>query len=177
MKTKSIIFLLSICLLGASHCCAQITRSFTTPVEIREVAATQPDVLTRLLVKPGSVLQAGQIIAELDNSVLRNQLLIAQLRAQSNAAIHSAEINNESFQLRLEKLGSMLDRGHANPAEVEQAQVDADTSSAELQLAQEKKREFELDVNRIQAEIERNIVRSPISGIVTEVHCLSLIHI
>lgn len=157
--------------LSASECGAQITRSFTTPIEIREVAATQPDVLTRLFVKPGTILQAGDIIAEVDNRVLRKKLLIAELRADSDAAIHSAEINYDSSKKRLEKLGTMLDKGHANPAEVDQAQVEADTRLAELQLAREKKEEFGLEVNRLKAEIERNVIRSPISGIVTEVHC------
>ena len=171
MKTPSCILLPAILLACASESCAQITRSFTTPIEIREVAATQPDVLQSLLVKPGSILQTGDVIAEVDNSVLRNQLLIAELRANSDAAVRSAEINYDSIQKRLEKLNTMLDKGHANPSEVEQAQVESDTSLAELQLAREKKKEFAFEVKRIQAEIERNIVRSPICGVVTEVHC------
>ena len=148
----------------------QITRSFTEPVEIRHVAANQPDVVTVLKVAEGSRIGSGDAIAELDNSVLRKQLQIAKLRASSNASINAALVELESKKNKAEQLRGMLQKGHANPAEVEQAETAFKSANAELELAQEKKKEFELEVERIEAEIERNVIRSPIDGIVTEVH-------
>ena len=154
-----------------SLCNAQITRSFTEPVEERHVAANQPDVVTRLSVREGALVQSGDVIAELDNSVLRKKLAIAKLRSSSVAAISGARVVFDSNKKKVEKLRSMLEKGHANPSEIEKAQADLETSQAELELAQEKKSEFELEVERIEAEIEQNIIRSPISGLVTEIYC------
>ena len=148
----------------------QITRSFTEPVEVRLVAANQPDVVTKVMVSEGSLIDAGAIIAELDNSVLKKQLQIAKLRANSQASIKAARVEMDSSEKRAEQLRSMLDKGHANPAEVEKAESEFKSAEAELELAEEKKKEFELEVERINAEIERNVIRSPIQGVVTEMH-------
>lgn len=163
------------CLLATAFfpciCDAQITRSFTEPIEIRQVAANQSDVLTELKVQEGSFVQKGDVIAELDNSVLKKNLLIACLRADSIAAVSGAKIDNDTNRKRYEKLQTMLEQGHANPAEVEKAEAEFLTSQASLEIAEEKKKEFQLEVDRINAEIERNIIRAPISGVITEVHC------
>ena len=159
--------LISICPAIAS---GQITRSFTEPVEVRLVAANQPDVVTQVVVSEGSLVSAGDIIAELDNSVLKKQLQIAKLRANSEAAIKASKVEMESSEKRMEQLSAMLDKGHANPAEVEKAESEFKSAEAELELAKEKKKEYQLDVERIDAEIERNVIRSPIDGIVTEIH-------
>ena len=150
---------------------AQVTRSFIEPVESRLVAATQPDVLTVLSVREGDKVSSGDVLAELDNSVLRKNLQIAQLRADSVSEIKSACANIKIAQKRFEKLTPMLEKGHANPAEVEKAKAEFESAEAELELAHEKKTEFELEVERIKAEIERNVIRSPIDGFVTEIHC------
>lgn len=169
---------LTICLTGllllsfsVNDSLGQVTHSFTEPIEQREVAATQADVVGRLLVKEGSAVKTGDIIAELDNNVLKQGLKIAELRANSNSEIQAAEAAFNVKRRKFEKLRPMLDQGHANPAEVETAQAEFQESGATLQLAKEKKQEYKLEVERIRAEIERRVIRSPINGVITEIHC------
>lgn len=151
-------------------CCAQVTHSFTEPIEKRELAASQPDVVGNVMIKEGSVVKANEILAELDNRVLNQSLKIAQLRAASSSQIESAQANFMITKQKFEKLRPMLDRGHANPAEVEKARAEFEKAKAELSMAQEKKQEYQLEVERIRSEIETRMIRSPFDGVVTEIH-------
>ena len=162
--------MLAIYLLSASSADGQITRSFLEPVEQREVAATQPDVVASMSVREGSSVKKGDILAELDNNVLRQTLKIAELRANSNSHVNAAFANLQVRQRKLRKLSSMLENGHANHSEVENARADHESATAELQLAKEKMAEAKYEVEKIKAEIERRVVRSPIDGVVTEIH-------
>ena len=150
---------------------SQITRAFAEPFEKRLVAAIQPDVVALLKVKEGSQVKAGDVLAELDNQVLKQSLRIAELRSESNSAIAAAEASLKIRKRKLDKLVPLLQRGHANQAEIEVAQSEFEAAAAELSLAREKKRESQIEVQKISAEIERRIIRSPIDGVVTQIHC------
>ncbi len=150
---------------------AQITHSFTEPIEKRDVASAQADVIAKMLIQEGSEVVANDILAELDNNVLKQSLRMAELRANSTSGIKSAEAAIRTRQSRYEKLVPLLENGQANPAEVENAKAEFDAALADLQLANEKKQETEIEVERIRAEIDRRIIRSPITGVVTQIHC------
>lgn len=153
-----------------SNCGAQVTHSFTEPIEQRQLATSQLDVVGSLMIREGSAVAAQQILAELDNRVLKQSLKIAELRANSNSQIESAAANFAIARQKYERLRPMLERGHANPAEVEKARAEFEQAKAELSMAKEKKLEYELEVQRIRAEIETRIIRSPFDGVVTEIH-------
>lgn len=149
----------------------QVTHSFTEPVETRELAAAQPDVVGALFVEEGSRVSADMILGELDNRILKQSLEIAELRANSDSRIDAAQATFEIKKQRYNKLKPMLEKGHANPAEVEKSLGELEEAKAELQIAKEKQIEFQLESERIKTEIETRTIRSPFDGIVTEVHC------
>ena len=157
-------------LAAASNACAQVTRSFTEPVEFSNVAAAEPGVLGKILVREGDRVTIGQTLAELDNQVLQQSMQIAQLRAQSNAKVRSAEANLRLNKQKYEKLRPLLQRGHANNAEVEKAESEYESALAEFELAKQESDEDQLEVQRIQAQINQRLIQSPIDGLVTELH-------
>ncbi len=154
----------------AEQATAQVTHSFTEPVRQSEVAAAEPGIVARLLVREGEAVSAGQPLAELDYQVLQRTLEIAQLRADSDAKVRSAQATLEIRQRKFENLQPLLDVGHANPSEVEQARAEYDAALAEYELARLEADENRLDVARIQAQINHRIIFSPIDGLVTEIH-------
>lgn len=152
------------------HCKAQVTHSFTEPVDRRQLAAAQPDIVGNVFIREGEKVKANQMLAELDNRVLKQALKIAELRAKSDSQINSAQATHSITRQKYEKLRPMLQNGHANPAEVEKARAEYETAAAELQLAKEKKQEYKFEESRIRAEIETRVIRSPFDGVVTEIH-------
>jgi len=106
-------------LVTATETQAQVTRSFTEPVQFSNVAASEPGILQAIHVREGDRVSVGQTLAELDNQVLQQSLQIAILQAESNAKVRSAEANLRVFQQKYDKLKPLLEAGHANTSEVE----------------------------------------------------------
>ena len=123
-QIHSAVFLIATFILLPELSLGQVTHSFTEPIEKRELAASQLDVVGELRIREGSQVKANEVLAELDNRVLKQSLKIAELRASSNSGIESAEANFSITKQKFEKLRPMLERGHANPAEVEKARAE-----------------------------------------------------
>ncbi|MEM7474768.1 MAG: efflux RND transporter periplasmic adaptor subunit [Planctomycetota bacterium] len=150
---------------------AQVTRSFTEPFQIREVAASEAGAIAIAFVEQGQAVEAGQALAELQCDDLKQKKTLYELRADSKHAINSAQAIMQIHKRKKETLEPMLKSGHANQAEVEKAKMDFAAAEAEWQAAKQASEENRIEVKLIQAEIEKRTVRSPISGVVTEVHC------
>lgn len=154
----------------ATHVSAQVTHSFTEPVEQSQVAAAEPGVIAVVLVREGERVRVGQPLAELEHAVLDRTLQIAQLRADSDANVRATQATLQIRQRKYDNLQPLLAAGHTNPAEVDQAKAEFDAALAEYELAVQQADENRLDVSRIEAEISRRIIYSPIDGLVTSIH-------
>lgn len=149
---------------------AQVTRSFTEPFEFSNVAASEPGVLSQLHVREGDRVSVGQPLAELDNQVLHQTLEIARLHAGSDAQVRSAQAGLKLHKQKYEKLRPLLAAGHANHAEVEKARAEYEAALADFELAKQESEEDQLELARIQAQVNQRIMQSPIDGWVTEIH-------
>lgn len=168
---RLLVIALAILMFGlALDASAQVTQSFTEPVEQSDVAAAEPGVIANVFVKEGQRVQVGQPLGELNHEVLHRSLEIAILRASSKAKIRSTRANRDVRKRKLDKLQPLLAAGHANPAEVEQAKSEYDPALAEFQLAEEEAQEHQMEVLRIKAQIKSRIIHSPIDGWVTAIH-------
>ncbi len=168
--TLRFVFSVLVALLHCSVAEGQVLRSFAEPVERSHVAAAEPGVLQQIVVKEGQRVTKGQALGELNNDVLQQTLEIARLKANSDAKLRSANANLRLFQKKFEKLRPLLEAGHANNAEVEQAQVEYEAALAEFEIAQQELQENRLEVSRIEAQIKRRVIHSPIDGWITAIH-------
>ena len=148
----------------------QVLDSFTEPYEQSELATSQSGTVHTIGVKLGETVRQGQIIASLDVRSLEASLKIALLRSASTAEVAAAQAKHQRATQRLEKLKSVISQGHATQSELEQFEIDLVVAQSELELAQEKHAEHQADVERITAEIEQRITRSPFDGVVTHIH-------
>lgn len=154
----------------ATNLHAQVMESFTEPVELREVAAAEPGVVSKTFVREGQSIEVGQVLAELQCEELRQKKSLAVLRAESEYAIQAADALVRLREKKLAALRPMLELGHANQSEVEQAELAFDAAFSEREAAKLAREEQRIQVQLIEAEIERRLIRSPIRGVVTEVH-------
>jgi RND family efflux transporter MFP subunit len=95
---------------------------------------------------------------------------LAQLRAQSTARIESTQAILKLRQSKLENLDSLVEKGHANPFEIEQAKSQFESAQADYRLAVEEAEENKLELEKIRAQIAQRTIRSPIDGVVTKLH-------
>lgn len=149
---------------------AQVKTSVTEPYESSKIAAAEQGVIHQIKVAEGQFIEAGQVLAELDLGILLESRKLAELRANSESAINSAKAELRLRESQKKNMDDLIESGHANPFEVEQVVAKFEQATAEYEGALEKRAENQAELKRIDAEIKRRAIRSPISGVITEVH-------
>jgi len=147
-----------------------ITRSFTEPIEQSVAASAEVGIITMAAVKEGDRVSVGDVLASINHKVLKRSLKIAQARAESTARLDAATSQVEMMQSQLAAVEDLVSGGHTNKFEVEQKTASYQNAYAEYRAAQDEQKLNELEVLRIEAQIDDRIITSPIEGFVTEIH-------
>ena len=155
--------------LGRLHS-GRITKSFTEPVEQSVAASAEVGIVAESSVKEGDIVKVGSTLATLNRAVLLESLEIAKARAESTARLDAAKSQLEMLTSQVEAVESLVSGGHTSRFEVEQKQAEYHTIYAEYHAAQDELRLNKLEVNRIRAQVEDRVIKSPINGVVTEIH-------
>lgn len=155
---------------GDGSAFAQVKTSVTEPYETSQIAAAEQGIIHRIEVSEGQFIEAGQVLAQLDLGILLESRKLAELRARSESGINAAKAELQLRQSQKENMDDLIKSGHANPFEVEQVVAKFDQATAQYEGALEKRAENQAELERIDAEINRRSIRSPISGVITEVH-------
>jgi RND family efflux transporter MFP subunit len=147
-----------------------VAEGFTEPYRHIDVAAAEPGVVIVLHVREGDVVNQGQLLATLDQEILLAARKTAEASMQAQGAEQAATARLELKEARLQRLRELLADGHANAEEVATAEKEVKVASAELLVAKEDRLIKSHEVARIEAQIERRQIRSPIRGVVTDIH-------
>ena len=148
----------------------RITRSFTEPVEQSVAASGETGIVAISSVKEGDFVTVGAPLATLNRAVLLESLEIAKARAESTARLDAARSQLELLTSQVEAIQSLVSGGHTSRFEVEQKQAEYHTIYAEYHAAQDELKLNKLEVDRIRAQVEDRVIKSPINGVVTEIH-------
>lgn len=171
--TNRIVFLATLCVFaapGASLAMAGSFEGFTEPYRTIEVAAAEMGTVAKLMVHEGDRVSRGQPLALLDNDVLEVSREIANANANAQGKIDSARADRDLRKTRLERLLPLRSQGHASQVEIDRAKAELAVAEANLRIAEEQHRLDQLESKRIEAMIERRVLRSPIDGVVTKLH-------
>ncbi|HEX8924905.1 MAG TPA: efflux RND transporter periplasmic adaptor subunit [Terriglobales bacterium] len=120
-----------------------------------KVAALVPGRISRVFVTEGSPVKEGQVLAELDTTLLQEQ------QRQAEAAVAQARASAENSKLALQREESLLGRGVSSRKEVEDARTQVAVNNAALNNA-------EAGLATAKAQIARAHVRAPFSGTVVK---------
>jgi RND family efflux transporter MFP subunit len=141
---------------------------FTEPLKTVLVAAPESGVIQKICVREGDVVQRGAVICQLDSEVLEASFEAARVKFESQGKIDAAQATLDDKLHHLEQMEQLLSREHASAKEVQQARLELDLAKANLQSAYDAKRANEMEIRKIEAQIERRIVRAPTHGVVLE---------
>ncbi len=156
-------------LLPAQFVSAQSYDAFLEPVQVVEISAPFRDRITAIHVGIGDKVEAGQLLAELDSSVLKARLESAETAASFKGRIDSAKAFVTMQENRYEMLQDLQKSGNARPQEMTKAQTDLFMARAQLQSALEEQTLKKLEAAIIRAQIEEKKLRSPVDGIVVTI--------
>jgi HlyD family secretion protein len=123
------------------------------PVELVNVGTQISGTVRSLLVDFNSQVKAGQLLAELDPSILE-----AQIRA-SEASLASAKATLRNAELLLKRNENLKDRGFISEGALDGLRKDVDTASAQVM-------QIEAQLSRDKTNLGYSKIRSPIDGIV-----------
>ena len=143
---------------------------FTEPVRTIELAAAETGILTKLDVERGDTVSGGQILGTLDIDVLLSRRELAQARIDSQAKLRSARIKLTRAENNYAQFQQLRSEGHGGKRELELAASDLELARADIEAVEDESRLNRLDLKRIDAEISRRKIVSPITGVITEVH-------
>lgn len=175
-QLRNVCFGLVLCLLqmvySTSLVAAQTSipdEGFTEPLRTVLVASAESGVIDAIEVKEGDLINKGDVICRLDCNVLKVALLAAELKLETTAELEAAQSTLENKQHHLEQMQALLQKNHASDKEVKQAQLEYDLAMANLKTARADVRRNEIEVQKIKAQIDRRIIRSPHRGVVLKI--------
>jgi RND family efflux transporter MFP subunit len=148
----------------------RVTKSFTEPIETNVVAASEAGVINVAQVKEGDQVSKGTPLAILNSDVLIQTRRRAVAQSQSTAIRDAATARVNLILSQKQNLESLFADGHVNQHEIFQKTQEYENAVAELKKAEDDLVLAKIEVDRIDAQIEQRIIKSPIDGFVTRIH-------
>ncbi len=143
---------------------------FTEPYADLRLAAPEMGTLAEIAVREGHQVQAGQVLANLDDQVLKAALEVARAGMSGTGALNSASVELQMRKVELEKLSELHERNHASQKEVDQVTAQVAVAAARVQAVREDLEIKRLEYERILAQLRQRQIRSPIRGVVVEIY-------
>jgi RND family efflux transporter MFP subunit len=133
------------------------------------VAAEITGKVTKLFVEEGMVVQAGQVIAELDSVLAEADLSLAQSRATAaEAAATAIAADLRDAERILHRVQSLSERKYASEADLTKAEARVGVLRGQLSQAQANAQTARLDAQRSAAVLDKHKIRAPFGGVVIE---------
>lgn len=167
---KNICYFLIFSLLGIHSAFATEYEGILEPIRESTVSFVEPGVINTIKVKVGERVKKSQVLAVQENRSLKSELVIAKAKKSATAKLHLAKAGLILKKQQLERLKLLRSEGSAKVFEVQQAEQEVIVAEAEIQLITEQQQLAELEYKHLQTKLEARTLRSPLEGIVTQLH-------
>lgn len=122
-----------------------------------------------IAVEEGQSANKGELLVKLDSRVLAAKEKRAKIKANSMEALRAAYSEMTMREKRLNQV-KQLGARNSNPDEIAKADVDHEMAKARYEAADEEVQTSKIELEQIEVEIERRMLRSPIDGIVARIY-------
>lgn len=137
------------------------------PMQTVDIRSPVVGRLVSVNVDRGSYVKKGQVIARLDTSAEQATANAAKYRATMTASTVAAQNKIKAAQAKVERIQILYESNFMSAQALDDAKNELSIAQAELLAAQENKAQANYDYQTSMAEINRRIITSPLSGIVT----------
>ena len=131
-----------------------------------DVATAETGILRRIVLREGAVVEAGQVLAQLDDEVHAAVMAEAERSMRSAGRREAAYAEQQLRRERLEALQDLLPRGSARIEEVNRARADLEIATAQLRAVQDELEVRQLEYQRAKQQWERRTIYAPCNGVV-----------
>lgn len=131
---------------------------FTFPTEVREV-----------LVKVGDRVEAGEVLVRARDVEPLAAIEVQRARAENRYEIAAVQNALDLARIEFERIEELREGGGSSPYEYDRAQNAVKAGEIDLKRAEERLREQELELARLEANLERYYLVAPYDGVVQDV--------
>ena len=141
----------------------------TEPKHEIDLAFPESGIIAEIAVEEGQSANKGELLVKLDSRVLAAKEKRAKIKANSMEALRAAYSEMTMREKRLNQV-KQLGARNSNPDEIAKADVDHEMAKARYEAADEEVQTSKIELEQIEVEIERRMLRSPIDGIVARIY-------
>lgn len=139
---------------------------YVTPRRKATVAAKITGRVIEMLVDEGMAVEAGQVLARLDEAELRAQLEVERANREVAArAVEEADVTRADAERTLWRARELREKGFATQEDLDRAATAVEASRARLALARQQHQAASRRVELIETEIGNCTVRAPFAGV------------
>lgn len=138
------------------------------PSEFVEVGSALTAILESIAVDRGDVVEAGQILAQLESEAERSAVAASRARASMDGDIQARLASLQLGNQKLERAARLFSQDALSVDLKEETETEAEVARAALRQAQERKQLAKLDLAEAEDRLAQHTIRSPISGVVVE---------
>jgi HlyD family secretion protein len=133
------------------------------------IAAEVTGKVVELLVDEGMVVEAGQVLARLDDVLADKDYALAQARAEAaDAAVAAIAADLADAERILNRTQTLSGKNYATEADLTKSQARAGVLRAQLRQAEAQLAAARLDAQRFRAVLGKHQIRAPFAGVVVE---------
>lgn len=145
-----------------------VVEAFTEPYRDISVAASEMGTLSEVRVVEGAIVKQGDVLAVMDDDILRASLEVARRSMSAEGLLKSAQADLEMKIQEQDKLRQLRERDHASQQEVDRIQTEIRIAEARLLSVKEDLEVKQLEFRRIESQLKQRQVIAPMDGVISE---------
>jgi len=126
--------------------------------------------VAEIAVDPGERVEAGQLLARLEDRQGKELVKLWKVRAESDIQVRLRQKQVELAELKVQQLKELRAKDAAAPFEYEQAKVEAELARIEMEQARQSHREAQSQHEQAKARHEQYVLRAPEPGVIERVN-------
>ncbi|RDD62474.1 efflux RND transporter periplasmic adaptor subunit [Ferruginivarius sediminum] len=140
------------------------------PQRTVELGAQVAGILDELVVERGDAVEEGDVVARLRRDVEEVNVELNRVRAASTAEIRRRELELANKKNVLARKKKLKKGDYVSAEDLEEARVEMEVAQQMLREARDNRRMARIELQRAETMLNLRILKSPISGVVTESH-------
>ena len=150
-----------------------VTPQFTVnctikPLQSVEVSVALSGVVAEVYVRPGMQVEVGDKLLQLDGTLLKSELALAEAREASTALLQAAITRRDGLAIKEARLGRARARKAVSAAEHEAAVLELAMAQSDIIRERESLVLARLEAVRVRTTVAALLLTSPVSGVVGE---------
>lgn len=144
-------------------------RSYTKPSRDATLGFSLPTRVLEVNVKGGQEVKQGDLLLRGDDREDEALLKLQKFRAETELPERRAKATMDLAQLEFKRLLEVAEKGSGSPQEIDRARLNAETATADYQLAIHNQVQEAMSVPRLEARVSNFRLAAPFDGQVDEV--------